>query len=145
MPRGDNPLEELLERAGAAVQATLLEFVNELVSPQYRAQPQPCARRVSAKPPKVKKPKAERQAKRERAEQAEPTFYEILEVSPKASPETITAAFRSLAKRFHPDGKNGAEAKRCEMRMILLNLAYEKLADPKCRSEYDAKLKQEAR
>lgn len=141
MPR--DPIDDFLDGLKQAVTEFATDFVQDRIHGVQ--QPQPHARRVSAKPPKVKKPKAERPAKRERAEQTEPTFYEILEVSLKASPETITAAFRSLAKRFHPDGKNGAEAKRCEMRMILLNLAYETLADPKRRSEYDAKLKREAR
>jgi DnaJ-domain-containing protein 1 len=31
------------------------------------------------------------------------TLYTVLEVSPRASIETIAAAFRSLSTRFHPD------------------------------------------
>ena len=31
------------------------------------------------------------------------TLYDVLECSPRASQETLTAAFRSLSIRFHPD------------------------------------------
>ena len=30
-------------------------------------------------------------------------YYEILQVSPHAEPEGITAAFKKLAQKYHPD------------------------------------------
>lgn len=141
MPRSlvDDFLDGLREVATEFV----TDFVEDRFTPIIPPSPrEPRPRGAPIKGAKAKTPKTPKPAKRERVA---PSAYEILEVSPNASPETITAAFRSLAKRFHPDGKSGAEAKRCEMRMILLNLAYEKLADPKRRREYDAKLKAEAK
>ena len=58
-------------------------------------------------------------------------FYDILEVSPRASMDVIRAAYSTLMKNFHPD-KGGSErvAK-------LLNQAKEVLLDPDKRSDYD--------
>lgn len=59
-------------------------------------------------------------------------YYALLEVRPNASPEVITAAYRVLMKRFHPDADGGNEkiAKR-------LNEAHAVLADPSARKAYD--------
>jgi hypothetical protein len=64
----------------------------------------------------------------------EPTLYDVLEVSPRASQETITAAWRAMAKKLHPDvnkASGSAEA------MKAVNLAYEVLNDPVRRRQYD--------
>ena len=60
-------------------------------------------------------------------------LYRELEVDPTASSETIGAAYRSLARRFHPDA--GAPL---DVRMRRLNLAHEWLMDPVRRARYDA-------
>jgi len=58
-------------------------------------------------------------------------FYDVLEVSPRASAEVIQAAYRTLMKRFHPDvGGNARTAQ-------LLNEAYETLSDSTKRTRYD--------
>ena len=62
-------------------------------------------------------------------------YYEILEVSEKASIETIKAAYRSLAKKYHAD--NGNENQE---QMALVNEAYEVLSDENKKAEYDAML-----
>lgn len=65
-------------------------------------------------------------------------FYEILNISPEATPDQIKASFRELAKQYHPDrnpGNNEAEAKMKE-----INEAYSTLSDPQKRAEYDGKL-----
>jgi hypothetical protein len=61
-------------------------------------------------------------------------FYEILQVSPRAEPEVIEAAFRRLARKYHPDVDRAAGDLG---RMIALNLAYETLKDPVRRADYD--------
>jgi molecular chaperone DnaJ len=63
-------------------------------------------------------------------------YYEILGVGKDASQEDIKKAFRTLAKKHHPDANPddpGAEAKFKE-----INEAYEVLSDETKRSNYDA-------
>jgi hypothetical protein len=50
--------------------------------------------------------------------------HAVLGVAPGASPDDITASYRELAKRWHPDRGGGAEA---EARMADINAAYELL------------------
>ncbi len=66
--------------------------------------------------------------------------YEILEVSPNASPEVIKAAYKSLMQRYHPD-KNPDNAGAAE-HAILVGQAYEVLSDSNRRAAYDIELKQ---
>jgi len=60
------------------------------------------------------------------------TLYDILEISPKASPEVITAAWRSLSKRHHPDKEGGSEET-----IKYLNHAHDILSHPQKRKNYD--------
>lgn len=62
-------------------------------------------------------------------------LYEILEVSPNASPAVIKAAYRCLVQMLHPD-KNPGDAAAAE-RLALINRAYGVLADPATRARYD--------
>lgn len=62
-------------------------------------------------------------------------LYEVLEVSPKASSEVITASFKALSKRYHPDRKGGSEAAQKE-----IGEAYSVLSDPAKRKVYDEQL-----
>jgi hypothetical protein len=58
-------------------------------------------------------------------------YYELLGVTRDASPEEIRSAYRALAKAMHPDAGGTAGAFR------LLREAYETLADPLRRRDYD--------
>ena len=60
--------------------------------------------------------------------------YKILQVDPAAEAEVIAAAYRSLAKRYHPDANPGPDANE---RMKEINWAYSLLGDPQKRKEYD--------
>lgn len=60
-------------------------------------------------------------------------FYELLEVSPKASRETIERVFRYLAKRCHPDSSDQADVRH----FTLLVEACETLTNPETRIAYD--------
>jgi curved DNA-binding protein CbpA/uncharacterized protein YraI len=61
-------------------------------------------------------------------------YYDVLQVSSNADMEVIQAAYRTLARKFHPDA-NGPEASNDKMKLV--NEAYRVLSDPRLRSEYD--------
>jgi curved DNA-binding protein len=61
-------------------------------------------------------------------------LYELLGVSPDASPEDIHSAYRRLARRYHPDVNSGAGA---GARFKEVSRAYEVLSDPAQRASYD--------
>ena len=59
--------------------------------------------------------------------------YEILQLSPSASAETIERVYRLLAKRYHPDNQTTGDANRFSD----LHTAFEVLSDPERRARYD--------
>jgi len=63
-----------------------------------------------------------------------PDFYEVLQLSPKADPETIHRVFRALAQRYHPDNRESGNEEAFKQVMA----AYEVLSDPKRRAAFDA-------
>ncbi|MDO8804565.1 MAG: SUMF1/EgtB/PvdO family nonheme iron enzyme [Elusimicrobiota bacterium] len=73
------------------------------------------------------------------------TYYSLLEVKEAASEEEIKAAYRALAREYHPDTlppelrerRVGRDAEAC---FKLINEAYEVLADPDKRLLYDKRL-----
>jgi hypothetical protein len=62
-------------------------------------------------------------------------LYEVLQISARASPEMVQAAYRVMARTFHPDVNASPQAARM-MRQI--NAAYRVLSDPERRARYDA-------
>lgn len=64
-------------------------------------------------------------------------YYELLEVSPNASQETIERMFRYFAQRYHPDRQSTGDADR--FRKIVK--AYDTLKRPESRAAYDSKHK----
>lgn len=64
-----------------------------------------------------------------------PTLYDLLEVSPHASPSVIRAAYRCLAQSAHPD-KHWGDGQASE-RQAQINGAYAVLSDPLKRRRYD--------
>ena len=60
-------------------------------------------------------------------------YYDILQVSTNAEPETINRVFRLLAQRFHPDNQQTGE----EARFRTILEAYSVLSDPEQRARYD--------
>ena len=63
-----------------------------------------------------------------------PNFYNVLEIQRNASQDDIKKQFRYLAKKWHPDRKNGSLA---EKKMAEINKAYEVLSNPDNRKMYD--------
>jgi curved DNA-binding protein len=63
------------------------------------------------------------------------TLYDILGVKESATPDEIKKAYRSLARKYHPDKNNGDDTKFKE-----ISNAYDILSDKKKKEEYDNKL-----
>lgn len=64
-------------------------------------------------------------------------LYHILGVAPNASIGEIKKAYRSLAMRHHPDRSTDTNA---QSKFNTIKSAYELLADPKKRAEYNQRL-----
>jgi len=65
---------------------------------------------------------------------AKPDFYEILGVSRNATNEELKSAFRTLARKYHPDVNKEPDA---EEKFKEINEAYGVLSDPDKRAAYD--------
>jgi curved DNA-binding protein CbpA len=68
-------------------------------------------------------------------------YYELLQVSTSAEPETIDRVYRLLAARFHPDNQQTGD----EGRFRTLLEAYTVLRDPEKRARYDVMHQQHRR
>lgn len=73
-------------------------------------------------------------AKNESMATTKQDYYDVLGVSPGATPDEIRRAFRRLAMRYHPDRNKEPGA---EERFKEINEAYEVLSDPQKRALYD--------
>jgi curved DNA-binding protein len=62
-----------------------------------------------------------------------PDYYEFLQISPNAEPDTIHRVYRFLALRYHPDNPETCDPDK----FYLLQQAYEVLSDKTRRAEYD--------
>jgi curved DNA-binding protein CbpA len=60
-------------------------------------------------------------------------YYEALQISVNAEPETVHRVYRLFAQRFHPDNKETGS----ESRFRIVTEAYRVLSDPKLRAQYD--------
>lgn len=67
-------------------------------------------------------------------------LYDILEVSRKASKEVIEKAYKTLAKKYHPDVQTPENKNNAEEMMKKINEAYSILSDEQKKSEYDKQL-----
>lgn len=71
------------------------------------------------------------------------TLYDILEVSRKASKEVIDKAYKTLAKKYHPDLQTSENREYAEEMMKKINDAYDILSNEEKRNEYDRKLEEQ--
>ncbi len=60
-------------------------------------------------------------------------YYEVLQISPNAEPETVHRVYRLLAQRLHPDNRETGD----EDKFLVLSKAYQTLSDPELRARYD--------
>ena len=68
-------------------------------------------------------------------------YYSILQINRNASPEIIEKAYKTLAKKYHPDLQQSEESKK-EAEEILKNIneAYDVLSDKYKKQKYDSTL-----
>jgi curved DNA-binding protein CbpA len=60
-------------------------------------------------------------------------YYEVMQISPNAEPETVHRVYRMLAQRYHPDNQSTGDSEQFR----LLTEAYHVLGDPQMRARYD--------
>lgn len=60
-------------------------------------------------------------------------YYDILQISTSAEPDTVHRVYRLLAQRFHPDNQETGN----ESRFRELSEAYQVLGNPESRAQYD--------
>lgn len=70
-------------------------------------------------------------------------YYEILEVDKNASQEVIEKAYKTLAKKYHPDLQQGAIQQEYAEKMKIINQAYDVLSDSARRSQYNQQIENE--
>src|ERR1051326_4859071 len=61
-------------------------------------------------------------------------YYEVLQVSESAEPETINRVYRIFAQRYHPDNQETGN----ETRFREITEAYHVLSSPERRAQFDA-------
>jgi len=64
-----------------------------------------------------------------------PDFYEVLQISPNADPDTVHRIYRLLAQRFHPDNQETGDPARFRQ----ITEAYNVLSDPEQRAAFDVR------
>ena len=68
------------------------------------------------------------------------TYYQVLDVSPRADADEIRKAYRKLAKTAHPDVNPSPDA---QDKFVMIAEAFEILSDPQKRSVYDLRLRRD--
>jgi curved DNA-binding protein CbpA len=61
-------------------------------------------------------------------------FYEVLQISPEAEPETVQRVYHVLAARFHPDNLETGDVER----FLEITKAYQVLNNPVSRASFDS-------
>ena len=79
----------------------------------------------------------------ERILQMNKNYYDILQINQNASPEIIEKAYKTLAKKYHPDLQEEVNKKEAEEILKEINEAYEVLSNPEKKALYDQNLKNE--
>ncbi|KAF3792698.1 Chaperone protein dnaJ 11 [Nymphaea thermarum] len=68
------------------------------------------------------------------------SLYDVLGLSCKASADDIKAAYRRLARTYHPDVVASDDKNESTSHFMAIHCAYSTLSDPEQRAEYDRKL-----
>ena len=62
-------------------------------------------------------------------------YYEVLQISPNADPDTVHRIYRLFAQRFHPDNQETGDPARFRQ----ITEAYHVLSDPEQRASFDVR------
>ena len=73
----------------------------------------------------------------------EKNYYDILEINKNASQEIVEKAYKTLAKKYHPDLQDDILKKDAEIKMKEINEAYNIISNPDKRKLYDEELKKD--
>ncbi|POO02879.1 Terminal organelle assembly protein [Trema orientale] len=126
---------------------SLAPFSNPFLSPENRLSPGPTGA-ADASSSSLKFPRSDRRRCRASVRaftvterpRAAGSFYEILRVKHNASQTEIKAAYRTLAKLYHPDASYSADSVSDGLDFIEIHNAYATLSDPSARAMYDLSL-----
>ena len=69
-------------------------------------------------------------------------YYAVLGVARDAEDIVITAAYKAMVKKYHPDVYTGSKA-QANKKIREINEAYDTLSDPKKRAAYDKSIDSE--
>ncbi|CAM6101211.1 unnamed protein product [Calypogeia fissa] len=69
------------------------------------------------------------------------TLYELLGISRQVGISEIKSAYREKARRYHPDANPPSKRDECTKKFLQVQEAYEVLADPDLRADYDYRLR----
>jgi hypothetical protein len=161
MPKRYDPFYVFLDEVLDEVSDVVFEAVNDAISPllphrEFKRQKRATTGREkggaqpSSKGPRKRPATAEGGGKGRRIK-PEPTYYEVMGVSPWSSQmispyEELRIAYRGLAMKWHPDKHVTPAAKaKAEEKMKRINEAYTVLKDPVKRGEYNNRLRAEGR
>lgn len=70
-------------------------------------------------------------------------YYDILQINKNASPEIIEKAYKTLAKKYHPDLQPEENKLNSEQILKEINEAYEILSNPEKKAIYDQNLQEQ--
>ena len=70
----------------------------------------------------------------------EKNYYKILQIDRNASPEIIEKAYKTLAKKYHPDLQSENNKEKYGEIFKVINEAYQTLSDPYLKASYDKSL-----
>lgn len=82
---------------------------------------------------KIPQPRCSKTFCRLYAAKSQPTFYEVLEITPRATSNEIKAAYYRLSMKYHPDRASEAFIRRFHE----ITTAYDTLSNESLRSKYD--------
>lgn len=137
-PTFDQLIDQLADQAADFLKEQLSQFIPQFPDSRHNPVPrrvkgaQKAQKRGPAAPrsPGVRQPRAGERVRLR-------TAYTVLGVDPKADQEVVAAAYKAMARKWHPDTNKDLRADVCLERMKELNVAWEILKDPVKRHQYD--------